>query len=88
MRGNGDHRGLNSVPKRGASDLETGLAVVTLVGNQLTKELGVCNDVFSRLGEHAVRMICHGASHNNLCFLLPGDAADSAVKALHHRLFE
>ena len=69
-------------------EVETGLALVTLVGNQLTKELGVCNDVFSRLEEHAVRMICHGASHNNLCFLLPGDAADSAVKALHHRLFE
>ena len=69
-------------------EAETGLALITLVGNQLTHAAGVCQDVFARLEEHAVRMICHGASNNTLCFLLPGDVADGAVKALHHRLFE
>ena len=69
-------------------EVETGLALVTLVGNQLTQASSVCKDVFARFDEHAVRMICHGASNNNLCFLLPGDVADSAVKALHQRLFE
>lgn len=69
-------------------EVETGLVLVTLVGNQLTQATGVCNDVFARLDNHAVRMICHGASDNTLCFLLPGDTADSAIKALHHRLFE
>jgi aspartate kinase len=69
-------------------EVETGLALVTLVGNQLTQALGVCNDVFAELESHAVRMICHGASSNNLCFLLPGDSADAAVRSLHSRLFE
>ena len=69
-------------------EVETGLALVTLIGNQLTQASSVCKDVFARFDEHAVRMICHGASSNNLCFLLPGDVADSAVKALHQRLFE
>lgn len=69
-------------------EVETGLALVTLVGNQLTQAAGVCKDAFAWLEEHTVRMICHGASNNNLCILLPADAADSAIKALHYRLFE
>lgn len=68
-------------------EVETGLALVTLVGNQLTQAAGVCKDVL-RLEEHTVRMICHGASNDNLCILLPADAADSVVKTLHYRLFE
>ena len=69
-------------------EVETGLALVTLVGNQLTQVSGVFKDVFAWLETHAVRMVCHGASSNNLCILLPADEADSAVKALHLRLFE
>lgn len=68
-------------------EVETGLALVTLVGNQLTQAAGVCKDVL-RLEEHTVRMICHGASNDNLSILLPADNADSAIKALHYRLFE
>lgn len=69
-------------------DVETGLALVTLVGNKLSQASGVCQAVFADLEKHAVRMICHGASNHNLSFLLPGESADSAVKALHQRLFE
>lgn len=69
-------------------EIETGLALVTLIGNQLHQGAGVCRDAFAELDGQAVRMICHGASDNNLSFLLPGDAADSAVIALHRRLFE
>ena len=69
-------------------EVETGLALVTLVGNQLTQASGVFKDVFAWLEEHAVRMVCHGASSNTLCVLLPADEADSAIKALHLQLFE
>ncbi|MGY5957118.1 lysine-sensitive aspartokinase 3 [Kosakonia sp. BK9b] len=69
-------------------EVETGLALVTLIGNTLSQASGVCQSVFSELAQHPVRMICHGASHHNLCVLLPADAADSAVKTLHHSLFE
>ena len=69
-------------------EVETGLALMTLVGHQLSRSAGVCQDVFSELDECAVRLICQGASDSNLSFLLPGDAADNAVKALHRQLFE
>ncbi|MDX6042258.1 lysine-sensitive aspartokinase 3 [Scandinavium lactucae] len=69
-------------------EIETGLALVTLIGNQLHRNAGVCRDTFVELDAHCVRMICHGASNDNLCFLLPDDAANDAVAALHRRLFE
>lgn len=69
-------------------EVETGLALVTVVGNQLTQALGVCDEIFACQDNHAVRMVCHGASDNTLSFLLPGDAADCAIKTLHQRLFE
>lgn len=69
-------------------EIETGLALVTLIGNQLPRATGVCRDAFVELDDYSVRMICHGASNDNLCFLLPDHAADGAVVALHRRLFE
>ncbi|MGL5424561.1 MAG: lysine-sensitive aspartokinase 3 [Serratia fonticola] len=69
-------------------EIETGLALVTLIGNQLHRGAGVCRDTFVDLDEYAVRMIFHGASNDNLCFMLPSEVADSAVVALHRRLFE
>ncbi|MRS16964.1 lysine-sensitive aspartokinase 3 [Enterobacteriaceae bacterium RIT691] len=69
-------------------EVETGLALITLVGNQLAQGTDVCKEVYARLEEHAVRMVCHGASSNNLCLLVPGEAADSAIKTLHRQLFE
>lgn len=69
-------------------EVETGLALVTLIGNALAQATGVCKDVFAELEKHPVRMICHGASNHNLCFLLPAESADSAVKTLHASLFE
>ncbi|MCS2167447.1 lysine-sensitive aspartokinase 3 [Scandinavium manionii] len=67
---------------------ETGLALVTLIGNQLHSSVGVCRDVFFELEKSCVRMICHGAANDILCFLLPDDVADDTISALHRRLFE
>ncbi|SCC21359.1 lysine-sensitive aspartokinase 3 [Kosakonia oryziphila] len=69
-------------------EVETGLALVSLIGNSLSQAEGVCHEVFAGLEKHPVRLICHGVSRHSLGFLLPADAADDAVKALHHRLFE
>lgn len=69
-------------------EVETGLALVSLIGNSLSQAEGVCHEVFAGLENHPVRLICHGASCHSLGFLLPAEAADDAVKALHRRLFE
>ncbi|QOV66583.1 lysine-sensitive aspartokinase 3 [Citrobacter sp. BDA59-3] len=79
---------LTELSSRCRVELETGLDLVTLIGNDLTQASGVCKDVFTELEKHHVRMICHGASDHTLCFLLPAASSDSAVKALHRSLFE
>lgn len=69
-------------------EIESGLALMTLVGHQLSQSERLCRDVFSQLDGYAVRMVCHGAGEHNLSVLLPGDSADGAIKVLHRRLFE
>lgn len=69
-------------------ETETGLALVSLIGNALPHSPAVCKEVFAELEPYPVRMICHGASSHNLCFLLPEEFAERAVKALHRRLLE
>ncbi len=69
-------------------EVEENLALVALIGNQLSQSPGIGHQVFSVLTPFNLRMICYGASEHNLCFLLPGDDAERAVQTLHQQLFE
>ncbi|WP_367396002.1 lysine-sensitive aspartokinase 3 [Pantoea sp. Ep11b] len=69
-------------------EVEEDLALVAIIGNQLSKACGVGKEVFGVLDPFNLRMICYGASSYNLCFLVPGDDAESVVRTLHHNLFE
>lgn len=69
-------------------EVEEDLALVTIIGNQLSKACGVGKEVFGVLDPFNLRMICYGASSYNLCFLVPGNDAESVVRTLHRNLFE
>ncbi len=69
-------------------EVEENLALVALIGNELSKACGVGKEVFGVLEPFNIRMICYGASSHNLCFLVPGDDAEKVVQKLHHNLFE
>lgn len=69
-------------------EVEENLALVALIGNQLSKACGVGKEVFGVLEPFNLRLICYGASSNNLCFLVPGNDAEQVVQALHKNLFE
>ncbi|MCS2169229.1 lysine-sensitive aspartokinase 3 [Scandinavium sp. TWS1a] len=69
-------------------EVEENLALVALIGNDLSKACGVGKEVFGVLEPFNIRMICYGASSHNLCFLVPGDEAEQVVQKLHHNLFE
>lgn len=69
-------------------EVEENLALVALIGNNLSKSCGVGKEVFGVLEPFNIRMICYGASSHNLCFLVPGDEAEDVVRKLHHNLFE
>lgn len=69
-------------------EVEEDLALVAIIGNNLSQACGVGKEVFGVLEPFNIRMICYGASSYNLCFLVPGEDAERVVKKLHHSLFE
>ncbi|PSV91247.1 lysine-sensitive aspartokinase 3 [Photobacterium leiognathi] len=69
-------------------EIEQGLSLVALIGNQMSDTKGSAKDIFGALEEHNLRMICYGASPHNLCFLINEDEAKDVVRTLHASLLE
>jgi aspartate kinase len=65
-------------------NIEKDLALVALVGNNLHATAGLSGPVFGALQDINIRLICHGASSHNLCFLVKEESAEDAVRTLHH----
>lgn len=68
--------------------VEQGLSLVAVIGNRLQAVNGVGGKVLSAMDSYNLRMICHGASPNNLCFLVYTEDAERIVENLHRQLFE
>ena len=67
--------------------IEHGLSLVAVIGNALHSTKGVGRRIFETIDGVNMRMICHGASANNLCFLVEEQEANSVVERLHDALF-
>lgn len=67
--------------------VEHGLSLVAVIGNELHATKGLGSSVFDKINDFNIRMICHGASANNLCFLVPEIDANTVVEQLHNTLF-
>lgn len=68
-------------------EVEHGLSVVALIGNNMRKTKGAGKEIFGVLEEHNLRMICYGASTHNLCFLVDEESSPEVVRDLHNALF-
>ncbi|WP_255725176.1 lysine-sensitive aspartokinase 3 [Photobacterium sp. OFAV2-7] len=69
-------------------EVEQGLCLVALIGNQMSSTKGSAKQIFGTLEDYNLRMICYGASPHNLCFLVKEQDAKSVVKELHQKIFE
>ena len=65
--------------------IEKGLALIALVGNNLHATAGLSGPVFGELQNINIRLICHGASSHNLCFLVKEENAEDVVRVLHKK---
>lgn len=63
--------------------VESGLSLVALIGNKLNATSGVSGSLFQLLKNHNIRLVCHGASPNNVCFLVKAGEGEEIVKMLH-----
>ena len=68
--------------------VEYGLSLVAVIGNGLNVAKCISRKVFEKINGFNIRMICQGASTNNLCFLVPEADSNAVVKQLHSSLFD
>lgn len=71
-------------------EVESDLALVAVIGNHIhsseSKNNGVAS-IFASIANDQLRMICHGASQHNVCFLVQQPSAENIVKQIHDDLF-
>lgn len=71
-------------------ELESNLALVAVIGNHVTYEEnqnGGASRIFNSLADDDLRLICHGASEHNVCFLVRQESAKDVVRQIHDDLF-
>jgi aspartate kinase len=71
-----------------AVKVETDLAVVCIVGEELRYTSGIAARIFSTLGDINVLLISQGASNVNLTFVVAERDVEETVRRLHASLFE
>ena len=69
-------------------NIERNLALIAVVGNNLDSTAGLSGPVFGSLVNVNVRLICHGASSHNLCFLVAESEAERVVNVLHNKFID
>lgn len=79
---------IDQLSKLGEVKIKHGLALIAVVGNGIEQQSGVSARIFSTISPYNLRMICHGASGHNICFLVEQHEANDVVCSLHRELFE
>lgn len=79
---------LNELRKFAEVIVEKEFALIALIGNNLQQTSGISGPLFKSLEDYNVRLICHGASSNNLCFLVDQDQSEDIVKMLHSKFIK
>ena len=71
----------------GEVEVETGYAVICVVGEDLRASTGLASTVFSTISDVNVSLISHGASSVNLTFVIKEEFVADVIKRLHMKLF-
>ncbi|MFN1835903.1 lysine-sensitive aspartokinase 3 [Balneola sp. MJW-20] len=65
--------------------VERNLALIALIGNDLSATAGISGPLFNAMEHHNIRLICHGASNHNLCFLTEESESEEILRMLHKK---
>ena len=79
---------LDELQQLGELKVEHDLCLLALIGNRITSQAGLAAQVFEILRDINVRMVCFGASDNNLCFLVDQEQSTRALQKLHAHFLE
>ncbi len=78
---------VTELQRLGDVEVESGYAVVCVVGEGLRASTGLASQVFSTIEDVNVELISHGASSVNLTFVIKEENAADVIKKLHHQFF-
>jgi aspartate kinase len=78
---------ITELERLGETQVESGYAVVCVVGEGLRESTGMAAKVFSTIADVNVALVSHGASSVNLTFVVNEDAVSNVIKRLHEELF-
>jgi aspartate kinase len=79
------HRELNAFCE---VEVEHNLSLVALIGNNLNQTSGVSGELFGLLSDYNIRLVCHGASAHNVCFLVQEGIGEKIVQLLHDKFIK
>jgi len=71
----------------GEVEVETGYAVICVVGEGLRASTGLASKIFSTIEDVHVELVSHGASAVNLTFVVKETDAPDVIKKLHEEFF-
>lgn len=78
---------INDLEQLGEVKISRDLALIALIGSGLDSQAGLAGEIFSAIKHIPVRLICHGASEHNLCFLVDQNNAAETVRIIHQSSF-
>lgn len=76
---------LNELRKFCEVEVENDLSLVALIGNKMDATSGISGVLFGMLDNHNIRLVCHGASAHNVCFLVKEGTGEEIVKLIHKK---
>lgn len=81
-------RFISDLEKVGSVHVEGGLALVSLIGNELTRRATLAKTIFGAVDDVNIRMMSLGASQYNFNFLVTENDSKSVIQKLHKALIE
>lgn len=79
---------INELRKIGEVRYETGNALISLIGNNISETSGVATNIFNSIAGTNVKMMCLGASDYNFNFLVKEEDSETVIKKLHKTFIE
>ncbi len=78
---------VTELERLGDVEVESGYAVICVVGEGLRASTGLAAKVFSTIDDVNVALVSHGASSVNLTFVVKEDVAAAVIQKLHRQFF-
>lgn len=78
---------IRDLERLGEVEVETGYAVICVVGEGLRASTGLASKIFSTIEDVNIALVSHGASAVNLTFVIKEEDVPQVIKKLHREFF-